>query len=216
MEGTGVIPVMDINNRGGYGYGDGMGYGGGWMWIIVLIALMGGWGNNGWNRGGGYDTTATFADGALTRNEIRDGFASQETHNGIRGIQNGLADGFYAQNTTMLQGFNSLGSAIAENRFAAQSCCCELGKELLVNRYEAAQNTCAITSTDTANTQKILDKLCAMELSAKDAQISELREKLAISNLQVSQMVQTATIRPYPIPAYTVASPYVTTTAAAA
>lgn len=132
MEGTGIVPVMDLNqNRG---YGDGYGFGGGWfIWIVVLFALMGGYGNN-WNRGGyGYEAAANFADGAFTRNEIRDGFANQETHNGIRGIQNGLCDGFYATNTNMLQGFNGtqrdildsryqLGAAVAENRFAAQQC----------------------------------------------------------------------------------------------
>ena len=36
MEGTGIVPVMDMNNRN---YGDGYGYGGMWfMWIIVIFA----------------------------------------------------------------------------------------------------------------------------------------------------------------------------------
>lgn len=52
MEGSGIVPVMDVN-RNVYGYGDGFGCGGGWfMWIIVLFALMGGWGN-GFGRGYG-------------------------------------------------------------------------------------------------------------------------------------------------------------------
>lgn len=232
MDGTGIVPVMDVNaNRN---FGDGM-YGGWFMWIIVLFALMGGCGNN-WNRGGyGYDMAANFADGTFTRQEVRDGFANQETHNGIRAIQNGLADGFYATNTNMLQGFNGiqrdlcqgfnavdrtvlnnrfeLGGAIAENRFAAQQCCCETNRNIDAVRYENAQHTCAITSNDTANTQKILDKLCQIESNAKDAQIAELREKLAVSNLQVSQQVQNASLisalRPFPVPAYNVQSPYV-------
>ena len=237
MEGTGIVPVMDLNNTNrNCGYGDGYGFGGGWfIWIFVLFALMGGYGNN-WNRGGyGYDMAANFADGTFTRNEIRDGFANQDTHNGIRGIQNGLCDGFYSTNTNMLQGFNGiqrdlcqgfsavdrsvltnrfeLGSAIAENRFAAQQCCCETNRNIDAVRYENAQNTCAITTNATCNTQKILDKLCQMESNAKDAQIADLREKLAVSNLQVSQQVQNATIigaiRPFPVPAYNVQSPYV-------
>ena len=213
--GAGVVPVMDIN-RGGYGYGDGFGYGGGmWMWIIVLFALLGGNGFGGWgNRG---------VDGALTRNELAAGFDAQDIKNGVRGIQNGLCDGFYAQNTTMLQGFNglgrdvlenrfALGSAIAENRFAAQQCCCETNRNIDAVRYENAQNTCAITSNATANTQKILDKLCLMESNAKDMQIADLREKLAVANLQVSQQVQNATLvntlRPFPQPSYITCSPY--------
>lgn len=224
MEGTGIVPVMDMNR--GYGYGDGMGFGGGcWAWIIVIFALLGG-GGWGWGNRGGYgmDAASAFADGAFTRNEIRDGFANQETHNGIRGIQNGLCDGFYATNTNMLQGFNGtqrdildsryqLGAAVAENRFSAQQCCCETNRNIDAVRYEAAQHACAITSNDTANTQKILDKLCQMEISAKDETIAELREKLAVSNLQVSQQVQNreliGTIRPFPVPAYQVQSPYI-------
>lgn len=211
--GAGVVPVMDLN-RGGYGYNDA--YGGGmWMWIIILFALMGGngfgWGNN---RG---------LEGALTRSDLTNGFDAQDIKNGIRGVQNGLCDGFYAQNTTMLQGFNglgrdvlenrfALGSAIAENRFAAQQCCCETNRNIDAVRYENAQNTCAITNNATANTQKILDKLCLMESNAKDMQIADLREKLAVANLQVSQQVQNATLvntlRPFPQPAYVTCLPY--------
>lgn len=214
--GAGVVPVMDIN-RGGYGYGDGFGCGGGmwFMWIFVIFALMGGNGFGGWgNRG---------LEGALTRSDLTNGFDAQDIKNGIRGVQNGLCDGFYAQNTTMLQGFNglgrdvlenrfALGSAIAENRFAAQQCCCETNRNIDAVRYENAQNTCAITSNATANTQKILDKLCLMESNAKDMQIADLREKLAVANLQVSQQVQNATLvntlRPFPQPAYVTCSPY--------
>lgn len=216
--GAGVVPVMDIN-RGGYGYGDGFGCGGGmwFMWIFVIFALMGGGGFGGWGGGN------AALNGALTRNDLFDGFNSQDIKNGIRGVQNGLCDGFYAQNTTMLQGFNglgrdvlenrfALGAAIAENRFAAQNCCCETNRNIDAVRYENAQNTCAITSNATANTQKILDKLCLMESNAKDMQIADLREKLAVANLQVSQQVQNATLvntlRPFPQPAYVTCSPY--------
>ena len=219
MEGTGIVPVMELNNSRN-GYGDC--YGGMWfMWIFVIFALMGGWGGN-WGNRGGYDAAA-FTNGTFTRGEIADGFANQETHNGIRAIQNGLSDGFYAVNTGLLQGFNgiqrdlcqgfsTINAGIAENRFAAQQCCCSIERNVDNVRFENAQNTCAITTNATSNTQKILDKLCQMENNAKDAQIADLREKLAVSNLQVSQQVQNATIinalKPYPIPAYLTASPY--------
>lgn len=202
---NGVMPVYDLNcNRGGYGY-DGMM--GGWVWIFLLFALLGngGWGNNWGNQGFGWDATATFANGAMTRNEIRDGFNNQDTQNGIRGIQQGLCDGFYAVNTTTLQGFNGIqrdlcqgfngvNAGLAENRFAMQNCCCTLERNA------------------DYNTQRILDKLCNMEANAKDAQIADLREKLAVSNLQVSQQAQNAAIigalRPFPQPAYITCSPY--------
>ena len=81
--GAGVVPVMDLNRNN---YGDGFGYGGGawFMWIIVLFALMGGWGNN---RNNGLES-------ALTRSDLANGFDAQDIKNGIRGVQNGLCDGF--------------------------------------------------------------------------------------------------------------------------
>lgn len=224
MEGTGIVPVMDINQSRNF-VGDGCGmYGGGmwFLWIIVLFALMGGWGN-GWNRNGADGMAAAALANDSLRNDINNGFNNQDTQNGIRGIQQGLCDGFYAVNTGLLQGFNGIqrdlcqgfnavSSAVAENRFAAQQCCCETNRNIDAVRYENAQNTCAITTNATHNTQKILDKLCQMESNAKDAQIADLREKLAVSNLQVSQQVQNATLinalRPFPQPAYITTSPY--------
>lgn len=133
--GAGVVPVMDLNRNN---YGDGFGYGGGawFMWIIVLFALMGGWGNN---RNNGLES-------ALTRSDLANGFDAQDIKNGIRGVQNGLCDGFYAQNTTMLNGFSTIGAAIAENRFAAQQCCCETNRNIDAVRAENYRNTCEITN----------------------------------------------------------------------
>lgn len=220
-----LFSLLGMNGNGGFGGMGGMFF---LIVIVVLVLLVGGgglWGGNR-NNGGDYAMAAALAsgaNGAFTRNEVGNGFATQEINNGIRGIQNGLCDGFYAQNTTMLQGFNglgrdvlenrfALGAAIAENRFAVQNCCCETNRNIDAVRYEAAQNTCAITTNATANTQKILDKLCVMESNAKDAQIADLREKLAVANLQVSQQVQSTNLigalRPFPQPAYITCSPY--------
>ena len=217
----GVMPVMDINNNRGYGgWGDGCGM---WfMWIIVIFALMGGWSNGFGNRGA--DAAATFANGAMTRNEITNGFNNQDVMNSLRGIQNGLCDGFYAQNTTMLQGFNgiqrdmcqgyaAINANINEAKFAQQNCCCETNRNIDSVRYENAQNTCHITSNATENTQKILDRLCQMEANAKDQRIADLTANLQAANYQISQLTQTTNIvnavRPFPIPSWSVQSPYV-------
>lgn len=136
MEGTGIVPVMDVN-RNGYGYGDGFGCGGGWfMWIIVLFALMGGWGN-GWNRNNGFglDAAATFANGSMTRDQMASEFDFNDLKNGIRGIQNGLCDGFYTTNTNMLAGFNNTQREVLEGRY-------QLGNQIAENY----KNTCDITN----------------------------------------------------------------------
>ena len=97
------------------------------MWVFFLFFLLA-WGGGGFGFG---NNAAT--QGALTRAELYEGLNNQGLENGIRGIQNGLCDGFYAQNTTMLQGmngiqsqlcqgFNGVNNNIAESRFAAQQC----------------------------------------------------------------------------------------------
>ena len=211
MEGiNGVMPTYEINKGAGedYGWGGGMWF----AWILILFVLMGGWGNG----YGGRNAQAGF--------DVASQFDYQDIKNGVRGIQQGLCDGFYAQNTTMLQGFNGLqrdlcqgfaaaNAGINENRFAQQQCCCDNLRALDNVRYENAQNTCAITTNATGNTQRILDKLCQMEANAKDQRIADLTASLQAANGQISQLSQTANIinavRPFPIPAYQVQSPYV-------
>lgn len=81
--------------------------------------------------------------------------------------------------TTQL-GFQSLGSQMAD-------CCCSIKQEM------------------SANTQKILDKMCENE-------INSLRDALNTANLQLSQQAQSANLieqlRPFPQPAYITCSPY--------
>lgn len=214
MEGSGIMPVMDVNR--GYGYGDGFGCGGGWfMWIIVLFALMGGWGN-GFGRGYGNGP-------GLTQVEMQQGFDTQSVLRKLDGIQNGLCDGFYAQNTTMLNGFNgvqrdlcqgfaSVNAGIAENRFAAQQCCCETNRNIDAVRYENAQNTCSIVNAVREQgelTRALINNNTMQNLRDK---LADKDRDLQSANFQLSQLSQTAnivgTLRPFPQPAYITASPY--------
>jgi hypothetical protein len=83
------------NHRSGNGWGDDA------WWIILLFLFAGGWGNgNGWGGGGN--------SGATTREEIAYGFDMNGLENGVRGVQQGLCDGFYAMNTGMLNGFSGV------------------------------------------------------------------------------------------------------------
>lgn len=74
MEGTNIVPVMDMNRNNNYGdcWGGGMWF----MWIIVLFALMGGWGGN-WNNRGNMGAEI-FANGSMTRDQIADQFSMQD------------------------------------------------------------------------------------------------------------------------------------------
>lgn len=79
-------------------------------WPLLLLFLIFGWGNNRRND-------------AASTGEVAQGFADNRILSKQDAIINGLCDGFYAQNTNILQGFNSLGREIADNRFASQNCC---------------------------------------------------------------------------------------------
>lgn len=216
--GAGVVPVMDLNNRNNYG--DGFGYGGcmWFLWIIVLFALMGGWGNWG-NR----NNNNGFLDGTLTRQDIQNGFDNQDIQNGIRGIQNGMCDGFYAQNTTMLNGFNGvsrevmenrfqLGEAIANNRFAAQQCCCETKQAIESVRAENYRNTCEITNAIHGEGEKTRALITANTMQDLRDKLADRDRDLQTANFQLSQQAQNATLigtlRPFPQPAYITCSPY--------
>ena len=115
---------------------DGLFGGGGGLLILVILFLfffMGGRGPN-----------AMADGGALTRAEMQAGFDTQEITRKLDGITNGLSDGFYAQNTTMLNGFAGITAAVKEAQFAAQQCCCETNRNIDGVRYDAQKNTCDI------------------------------------------------------------------------
>lgn len=93
----GELPVVatsgNCNNGGMFGNN------GDWIWAFLLFALIG---NNGWG-GVGYGG----GRGGVGENYIlATDFATIERK--LDGVNNGLCDGFYAQNTNMLNGFASV------------------------------------------------------------------------------------------------------------
>lgn len=174
---------------------------------LVWLAVLG--------RGGLFGGNGDLAaQGALTRSDLFEGFNNQETNAQLRGITNGLCDGFYAVNSGMKDGFYMTREGIAENRFAAQQCCCETNRNIDAVRYENSKNTCEITSAIhaegeatraliNANTiQELRDKLEARdrEVLVRDFQLSQLAQNQYLVN----------EIRPCAKPAYITCSPYTT------
>ena len=111
------------------------GFGGDAWWIIILFLFM--FGMGGFGGFGGQN-------GALTRAEMQQGFDTAEVTRKLDGLSYGLSDGFYAQNTTMLNGFAGVTAAVENSRFAAQQCCCETNRNIDGVRYDAQKNTCDI------------------------------------------------------------------------
>ena len=108
-----------------------------WSWIIGLAlvgGLFGGWGNGGFGFGGnrgGYGFNGVGENYVLATD-----FATIERK--LDGVNNGLCDGFYAQNTNMLngfasvqqtlcQGFNGIERSIADTNSNLANAICTLG-----------------------------------------------------------------------------------------
>ena len=175
---------------------------------LVWLAVLGGGNGLFGNRGD------AAVQGAITRSDLFEGFNNQDVNGQLRGITNGICDGFYAINSGLKDGFYGIQGALAENRFAAEKCCCETNRNIDAVRYEGSQNTCAITNAIhaegeatraliNANTmQDLRDKLEARDrdILARDFQLSQLSQNAYLVN----------ELRPCAKPAYITCSPYTT------
>lgn len=145
----------------------------------------------------------------------------------VTGAQNALSQQMYSNQladlersynaqTASTQGMNALQSQLA-------NCCCENRAATADVKYTIASEECATRTNATANTQAILDKLCALELDGYKRENDNLRQQLNMASLAASQNAQTAQIEagqralaneveqyvaPNPKPAYIVSSPY--------
>jgi len=211
------------NNNDGWG----MGGCGGWIWILLLFAVLGGgWGFGG-GFGGGWGVNGAGLQGMVTRADINEGFAMQGINDGIRGIQNGLCDGFHAQTVATLQGFNGVERGFCDLSHQLSDCCCENRAAIADLKYTMATENCATRNTiqnttrdlidnQNANTRQIMDFLVQDKISQLQSENQSL--KFAASQAQqnafitANQEAQTAEIirrlgKDNPVPAYVVPNP---------
>lgn len=183
---------------GNRGYCDGFGMNGSW-WVIILLFFVFGGGNWG-NRNG------------VQAAELSQQFGESRILSKLDGISNGLCDGFYAQNTTMLTGQNTLGREIAGVGTQLQECCCSINRNIDAVRSEAYRNTCEITTAlheEGERTRALINQNTMQNLRDK---LADRDRELQTANFQLSQQAQNATListlRPFPQPAYITCSPY--------
>lgn len=133
-EGLTTSDVLAMRNYDNDRYCDDGMFGGNGSWVFFLFFLLA-WG------GGGFGWGGNRGGEALTQAEMQRGFDTQAILSKLDGINSGICDGFYANNTTNLQGFhgvdnaicnlgyqtaqlaNNINSNITEARFDAKSCC---------------------------------------------------------------------------------------------
>ena len=207
-----IAAVNGNNNRGGFGDD---------YWWIILLFLFG-FGNNGWGNGN---------NGATTREEIAYGFDMNGLENGIRGIQQGLCDGFYAMNTGMLNGFSNVAQDInnGTNIITAgltglgtqmAQCCCDIryenAKSFADLNYNLATQACETRHAITDSTRQIIDFLTQDKIATLTAENQSLKfaASQAAQNafIAANQDAQTAELlrrldAPVPVPAYVVPNP---------
>lgn len=170
MFNTGNCPsvpiVANLDGNNGNNWNDGS-----WLWfLIVVFAIFGGWGNGFGGFGG--------ANGGVG-SEIQRGFDNQAVISKLDGISNGLCDGFYAMNSSMLTGLNGINTNIMQTGYGIQqavnadtvanmqntnalqsqlaNCCCETREAIQGVNYNMATNTCALQNTMNNNTRDIID-----------------------------------------------------------
>jgi len=197
-------------NRGNGGFGS---YGNNFEWIIILFlfAMFGGWGGNRGFGGGGYSDSGLYP-WLNQSNQINNGFQNQmlndnvvSIRDGIYGIGTQLCNGFAGVNNSISNGFaqaeianNARQMADMQQMFGLQSqlaqCCCDnrlatcqtqniVQNEGNITRFADANNTRDIIESNNQGFQKVMDKLCQLELDGVKGQLAQAqRENVGLQN----------------------------------
>ena len=209
---------------GGWNNGFGGGYGNGAM--ANDAAVMYPWMNQSNQINGGFRDQMLNTSINGIQQSITSGFGDVQTalcggfagvNASINGAQNAIAQQMYgnqiadmersyAAQTAQMQGMNAIQSQLAQ-------CCCDNRAAKADLKYTVATEACAdraavsdgirdVISAQTANTQAILDKLCALELDGVKNQLAQaqrenvgLQNQLNMAALRESQTAQNAFIQ---------------------
>lgn len=224
------IAAVTGNNRNN----DGMWGDGAWWIVILLIFGWGGFGNNGWGNGNGMGSTAA----AYTDSAIQRGFDNQAVISKLDGISNGLCDGFYAMNNSMLTGFNGINTNIMQTGYGIQqainadtvanmqntnalqaqlaNCCCETREAIQGVNYNMATQACQTRQAIADSTRQVLDFLTQDKIATLTAENNDLRR--AASQDRQNALLTTAmaaqtnqiidAVRPTPVPSFPASNLY--------
>ena len=170
---------------------------------LVWLAVLGGGGLFG-NRNGYGDAAV---QGAITRSDLFEGFNNQDVNGQLRGITNGLCDGFYAINSSLKDGFYGTQANIKD-------CCCTTNRNIDAVRFDMSKGFCDVAGAIHAEgeaTRALINANTMQELRDK---LADKDRELMTANFQLSQQAQNAylinEIRPCAKPAYITCSPYTT------
>ena len=209
-DGSWLLLLVILLCGGGWG---GMGFGGGWGMggfggMYEFPWLLNGQNQINANTNAGFDHAATQSAIGDLSNAVTSGFGDVQTalcggfagvNATVNGAQNAIAQQLYTNQISDLErSFNSQtaitgGLTNLSSQFA--QCCCENRAATADVKYTIATEACNTRAANTQNTQAILDKLCQLELDAKNDTIAQLRTQLNMASLAASQTAQTAELR---------------------
>ena len=193
-----------------------------WIIVLFLFALM----ENNWGGGFGNGNVGAVP---YIQNDVQSGFDQAAIMAGINGLNNGLANAEISRCNLQSNLTNQL-NTIA---MAQQNCCCENRAATADLKYTVATEACAdraavsdalraVNDNVDMKVQSVMDKICQLELDAKNETIAQLRSQVQALQNTASQNAQTAAIlanneaqttaleqylAPVPRPAYIVQNP---------
>lgn len=141
------------------------------LYFFAILFLFGngsfgGWGNN---RGGNYVTEADLCN-ANSFSELKNSIGRLNDNQAAiaRQTDNGICQLGYQG----LQNTNSIQQQLSD-------CCCTTQRGIDSVKFDMANYTNSLQISQMEGTQKVLDKLCAMESAQKDAIIAQQGQRIA-------------------------------------
>lgn len=192
------------NNGGGFGgmWGEG-------IWAVIILGMIFGWGRGGfggfggggWGEGFGgwpmmWGINSAAGQGALTRADLCSEFNFNNLDNAVRGVQQGLCDGFYAMNTSLLNGFNGVDNAVCQLGYQTQQgfstlgaqmaqCCCDTQRAIDNVNFQTLQGLNGITNQ--------ISSCCCDTQRQLERGFADLGYNLATQECQTRQTIQDTT-----------------------
>ena len=174
--------AVSRNNNGFMGGDDG--------WIFILFLFWAMMGNNGWGGNG---------------NGIQQGFDQASIMSGLQGIQQTLTAYQISNNDNMNQLAMSLQQCCCQNQLATANLGAAVASEACATRQVVNDGIRDLMAQDTVNTQQIInsqnngfqglmDKICQLELDAKNDKIADLQRQLTYAQAVADNAAQTNTL----------------------
>ena len=181
---NGITPVYPMGS-------DGFGGSNAFFWVFALLVLM----------GGGFGGLGGNGQQYATRDQVQNGFDTQNMQMQTAGILNAVTDGTASTiasstanasnainaikdgNASLIREFGNVETALTALSGKQQECCCEMLRAIDGVNYNSAINTASINANTTAQTQKILDALAQNKIDALQAQVNQLQLAQATNGL---------------------------------